>query len=143
MNYIDEKMAALEMRIAALEADHEATKKMLAVIKEMTRENEDGATRPLEGESGRAFAYGVEGTDCKFINCRFMFGRRIYSIEDQTANADGTYYLVVPHENPANAVVIATNPGTDDTVTCIPLITVQDGKITADYRGMPCIPVYE
>ena len=137
------KIAMLEMKVAALEANQGAMEVRQSVREELARNIEDGATRPLEGESGRAFTYGVEGTDCKFMNCRFMFGRRMYSIEDQTANENGTYYLVVPHENPENAAVVASNPGTDDTATCIPLITVEDGKITADYRGMPCIPVYE
>ena len=143
MNEDDEKTIVLEMRIGALEAQLAA----LEAEKQAKREFETGAegveVRPLEGATGQAFAYGVEGTDCKFINCRFQFGRTVYSIADQTANADGTYYLVVPHANPSGASVVASNPGTDDDATSIPLITVQDGRITEDYRGMPVIPVYE
>ena len=143
MTELDEKIVALEMRIAALEAQQGSTEERRSAEEELRKGTEDITSRPLDGALGQAFAYGVDGTDCKFMNCRFMFGRSVYSITDQTANADGTYYLVVPHANPGNAVVIATNPGTDDTATSIPLITVQEGKIVADYRGMPCIPVYE
>ena len=143
MMEIEGKIAMLEMRIAELEANQRAKEERQAVKEELTRGIEDSTYRPLEGASGRAFEYGVEGTDCKFINCRFMFGRRVYTIGDQTANADGTYYLVIPHNDPESASVVASNPGTDDMATCIPLIEVQDGRITADYRGMPCVEVYE
>lgn len=138
MNEYDGRIAALEVRVAQLE---QMQQQSLAATEEGGAS--DGATRPQEGASGRAFEYGVVGTDCKFINCRFMFGRTVYSIGDQTANADGTYYLIVPHANPAQAAVVASNPGTDDTATCIPLIKVEDGRITEDYRGMPCVEVYE
>ena len=138
MKEYDGRMEALEVRIAQLEQ----------MVMQSSGAEEEGelhemATRPLDGQPGRAFEYGVEGTDCKFVNCKFQFGRRVYEIADQTANANGTYYLVIPHAAPENAAVMATNPGTDDTATCIPLITVVDGKITNDYRGMPVVPVYE
>lgn len=138
MNEYDGKIAALEVRVAQLEQ----------MMQQSVGAGEEGgspdaATRPLDGQPGRAFEYGVEGTDCKFVNCKFQFGRSVYEIADQTANANGTYYLVIPHAAPENAAVMATNPGTDDTATCIPLITVVDGKITNDYRGMPVVPVYE
>ena len=142
MNDLDEKMVAFEMRLDRLEAELSALAAEKSA-KDLEAGSGDVPVRPLDDAGGQAFAYGVEGTECKFVNCRFQFGRTVYSIADQTANADGTYYLVVPHADPSAASVVASNPGTDDDATCIPLLTVQDGRITADYRGMPVIPVYE
>ena len=144
MNETDERLAQLEMKIEGLRAQLAEMARAASSAAEMAAGGgSDVAVRPLEGQPGRAFDYGVEGTECKFVNCCFQFGRTVYTIADQTANADGTYYLVIPHATPQNASVVASNPGTDDTATCIPLITVQDGRITADYRGMPVVPVYE
>jgi hypothetical protein len=79
----------------------------------------------------------------KLINCHFMFGRQVYSVAD-TQVGDGTWLLVVPHAYPGNATISKGSVGnTGDTQTVIPIFTIQNGIITADYRGMPCIPVYE
>lgn len=145
MNEYDGRIAALEVRVAQFE---QMLQQSVGAGDAGEGGSQDAATRPLDGQPGRAFEYGVVGTDCKFVNCKFQFGRVVHAIEDQTANDDGTYYLVIPHANPGSAVVIMLedeeeSEESDYTVTKIPLITVQDGRITQDYRGMPVVPVYE
>ena len=79
----------------------------------------------------------------KLINCHFMFGRQLYSVAD-TQVGNGTWNLVVPHESPGSAMISSgIGGGTSDSQTVIPIFTIQNGVIVADYRGMPCIPVYE
>jgi hypothetical protein len=145
MSNLDSKVIELESKIADLEARFSGLQINLSIAEELSRGFDDVAVRPLEDRSGSAFTYGVVGGVCKFLNCRFMFGRKTYSINDQTANSNGTYYLIVPHSNPEDATVSVggVNTSSSDTHTVVPLIAVENGIITADYRGMPCIPVYE
>ena len=93
------------------------------------------------GESDRAGAFMLENG--KFVNCNFMFGRTVYHISDQTVGADGTYSLVIPHADPSSASIVSSSQVSDDNKTVIPLIKVQNGIITEDYRGMPYIATYE
>jgi len=154
----EDKKMVLEMRVAALEAQMAEMTGRKSDEGEKGMSAEDVPQRPLDGALGQAFAYGFDGTDFKFTNCCFMFGRRMHQIMDQMANEDGTYHLIVPHNNPEEATVTniigkamsnpeiitqITSDESTDTLTIIPLVMIQDGKILIDYRGMPCIPVYE
>ena len=143
MESIDE-IATLKMQCAILEA------RIMAVTERLSAEEggggmgrEDAPVRALEGTSGRAFEYGFDGTECKLFNCVFMFGRRVYKLQDQSVDGDGRYMLKIPHDNPNNATVTSQEEANTQDVTYIPLLVVAKGRITADYRGMPCIPAYE
>ena len=106
-----------------------------------TSSSEDAGGYFGGGESDRAGAFQLESG--KLINCHFMFGRSVYNVSD-TPIGDGTWNLVVPHANPANASIVnGSGGGTSNTQTVIPIFVISQGVIVADYRGMPCIPVYE
>ena len=83
----------------------------------------------------------------KFINCFFMFGRRVITIRDQEISGDGMYCLIINHENPSASTVGKHDGSTwtepSDLTTEVPLVQISDGIIVKDYRGMPVVPVYE
>ena len=85
----------------------------------------------------------------EFKYCAFQFGRTVYMIGTTGAStvdvSATTYWLKVPHSNPANATIdTGTSKTSDNTTTYIPLIkTNATGKILFDYRAMPTIPVWE
>lgn len=97
---------------------------------------------PIGSEQG---AFRFEGT--KITQCRFMFGRQVYSLDDVSVaegEADGTWSLLIPHATPAQASVVRnTNEATGLTQTVVPLFTVTNGEVAADWRGMPVVPVRE
>lgn len=82
-------------------------------------------------------------------HCSFMFGRGVYTISDKNpapySDAAHTWYLVIPHSNPGGASISdSQSGGTDDSQTVIPLFSTDvSGDITADYRALPTVPVYE
>lgn len=136
----------MEAEIAALRAELESLKSQVIVAEGEAK----GGFGPVMGPPivpiGGGADYGAfRWEDGKITNCRFMFGREVISLDDvQDATADGTWYLVIPHATPAQASVVRnTNESTGLTQTVIPLMTVSDGEVTADWRGMPVVPVRE
>lgn len=99
-------------------------------------EGEEEEEAPVE--TG-AFAYN----DGVVSNCHFMLGRTgpVYTLTDR-AISDGTWYLVIYHTEP-NLSEITTTPQTGLDYTSVLLFSVSGGKITADYRGMPIVPMWD
>lgn len=93
------------------------------------------------GEAQGAFAV----VDGKITNRHYMVARTVHNMSGNDPDAeDGTWYLVVPHASPGSATLTRNPSGyTDDTQTVIPLFTIVNGKITADYRGMPLVMIRE
>ena len=96
---------------------------------------------PLGGDSQGAFRF--EGD--KITHCNFYAAHQVIELADVTipANqANGTWYLNVPHNNLSGATVSKTFGANDDDNTRIPLFEISNGEVTKDYRGMPFVPIY-
>lgn len=94
---------------------------------------------PIGGGDGGAFQ--VSSGEIKYPY--FQFGRIVKTASLPSGKLeDGTYYLKVTHSS-GDGAVITTSEASSLTQTVIPLFTLSDGEITADYRGMPVIPVRE
>lgn len=92
------------------------------------------------GGEGGAFRW----EDGKFRDCRCIVGRSVYGIEDVTATQDGEYNLVVEHQPVRLRIVKSPDAGeTDSSKTVLPLVTIKDGVVEHDYRGMPTVQLYE
>lgn len=93
------------------------------------------------GDSQGAFAV----VDGKITNRHYMVARAVHTVSGNDPDAeDGSWYLVVPHANPGSATLTTSPSGMPgDTQTLIPLFTINNGKITADYRGMPLVMIRE
>ena len=93
------------------------------------------------GDSQGAFAV----VDGKITNRHYMVARTVHTVSGNDPDAeDGTWYLVVPHANPGSATLTTSPSGMPgDTQTLIPLFTIYNRKITADYRGMPLVMIRE
>ena len=90
---------------------------------------------PVGGDSQGAFAV----VDGKITNRYYMAARRWYPDAE-----DGMWFLVVQHSAPGSATLTTDTDGmTDDTKTVIPLFNIVNGKVTADYRGMPLVMIRE
>ena len=95
------------------------------------------------GGGGDGGAFRFEGD--KITHCNFYAAHQVIELADVTipANqANGTWYLNVPHSNLSGATVSTTYGANDDDNTCIPLFEISNGEITKDYRGMPFVPIY-
>ena len=96
---------------------------------------------PVGGDSQGAFAV----VDGKITNRHYMVARTVHTVSGNDPDAeDGTWFLVVQHSAPSSATLTTSPSGmTGDTQTLIPLFTIVNGKITADYRGMPLVMIRE
>lgn len=136
----------VEAEIASLRAELESLKRQFTVAEGAAK----GGFGPDMGQPivpiGGGADYGAfRWEEGKITNCRFMFGRAVYVIADvQDATADGTWSLLIPHATPGQAsVLLNASQVTGLTQTVVPLFTVSDGEVTADWRGMPVVPVRE
>ncbi len=96
---------------------------------------------PIGGEAQGAFRF--EGD--RITHCNFYAAHRAVSLSDveiEKGEADGTWYLNVPHANPGNATVSKTAGQNNDDYTAYKLFKIKDGEVEEDYRGMPFIPIY-
>lgn len=107
------------------------------------------------GGGGGIMPFRIEGG--KIVDRAFMFGRQFYrgdNVSDDSESGstsddiDGMWYIRIQHSSSsssrrfslccdkrhANAEMVGYN---SDAVTYIPLYSVVDGAIAADYRGMP------
>lgn len=81
----------------------------------------------------------------KITHCNFYAAHRVVELADvtiQQGQADGTWYLNVPHGNLSSAAVSKTEGQNNDDNTSVKLFTIENGEIKKDYRGMPFIPIY-
>ena len=88
-------------------------------------------------------AFRFEGD--KITNCNFYAAHAHHHIDDVTVGegqADGTWWLNVPHGNLSGATVSKSQGQNNDDNTSIPLFTIENGVVTQDYRGMPFVPIY-
>lgn len=93
------------------------------------------------GETQGAFRF--EGD--RITHCNFYAAHRAVSLSDveiEEGEADGTWYLNVPHANPGSATVSKTAGQNNDDYTAYKLFKIEDGEVEEDYRGMPFIPIY-
>ena len=96
---------------------------------------------PLGGADYGAFRW----EDGKITHCNFYAAHAVVELADVTVGqgqADGTWYLNVPHEAPHRATVSKTAGENDDDHTAVKLFTIENGEVKKDYRGMPFIPIY-
>jgi hypothetical protein len=91
------------------------------------------------GGGGRAFSY----EDGKITNCWYMIGRVTAGAEEVEEPEDGFWKLVVPHGSVSGGYLTTEEEYSSLTQTVVPLFFLENGEITRDYRGMPCIPVRE
>lgn len=116
------------------------------------------SSAPASGPAAGGTPYGAFQFELKneggleileFKNCVFQFGRKTYKIGasatfDVVPFTAGTYYLNIPHSNPANAMVIPIDVGNTLTQSSIPIVELdENGEVLLDYRAMPVIPVWE
>lgn len=95
---------------------------------------------PVGSEQG---AFRFEGG--KITHCNFNAAHAVVELADVTVGqgqADGTWYLNVPHANPQSATVEKQAGQNDDDHTAVKLFTIENGEVKKDYRGMPFIPIY-
>lgn len=80
----------------------------------------------------------------KIVNCHFKLGRNgeVVTLPDKVAG-NGTWYLTIIHSNPSSSTISTNSSATTSQQTCIPLMTIENGKVTQDYRGMPIIPMWD
>lgn len=107
-----------------------------------------------KGETQGTFRWSAEYNDRAeryygtFKYCHFQFGRRTYMPTQSTWTIaipeDGcTFYLYIPHDTPAAAVVVTQDAGNSLYATSVPLVEVDgEGNVVDDYRGMPVVPVW-
>ena len=98
---------------------------------------------PIGGGGETQGAFRFEGD--KITHCNFYAAHREWSLADVSIaeeEADGTWYLNVPHANPGSATVSKTAGQNNDDYTAVKLFTVENGEVKKDYRGMPFIPIY-
>lgn len=96
---------------------------------------------PIGGEAQGAFRF--EGD--RITHCNFYAAHGVVELQDvsiQEGEADGTWYLNVPHADTGSATVSKTAGRNDDDNTAVKLFTIVNGAVTKDYRGMPFIPIY-
>ena len=96
---------------------------------------------PLGGADYGAFRW--EGG--KITHCNFYAAHAVVELADVTVGqgqADGTWYLNVPHANPHRATVEKQAGQNDEDHTAVKLFTIENGEVKKDYRGMPFIPIY-
>lgn len=96
---------------------------------------------PLGGADYGAFRW----EDGKITHCNFYAAHAVVELADVTVGqgqADGTWYLNVPHANPQRATVEKQAGQNDDDHTAVKLFTIENGEVKKDYRGMPFIPIY-
>lgn len=100
-------------------------------------EEGDGGEAPVE-TGAFAFNGGVVS------NCHFMLGRTgpVYTLPAQSLG-DGMWYLNIPHSNPSGASLSLSGGSASYNSTSIPLFSISGGKVVADYRGMPIIPMWD
>ena len=74
-----------------------------------------------------------------------MVGRTWVAATGTGSKSDGSYYLCVTFGSGGSvtAAVSASSGATTDTVCYIPIYTIADGKISADYRGAFVVPCWE
>ena len=95
---------------------------------------------PVGGDPQGAFAV----VDGKITNRHYMVARTVHTVSGNDPDAeDGTWYLVVQHSSGSATLTTSPSGMTGDTQTLIPLFTISNGKITADYRGMPLVMIRE
>ena len=99
---------------------------------------------PIGGDGGETQgAFRFEGD--RITHCNFYAAHRAVSLSDveiEEGEADGTWYLNVPHANPGSATVSKTAGQNNDDYTAYKLFKIEDGEVEEDYRGMPFIPIY-
>ena len=96
---------------------------------------------PLGGADYGAFRW----EDGKITHCNFYAAHAVVELADVTVaqgQADGTWYLNVPHDTPRSATVSKVAGENDDDHTAVKLFTIENGEVKKDYRGMPFIPIY-
>lgn len=140
--------AETEGEIAALRAKIEALEAQLAwtAAGEEKLAGGEGADvglplTPLGGADYGAFRF--EGG--KITHCNFYAAHAVVELADVTVGqgqADGTWYLNVPHANPQSATVEKQAGQNDDDHTAVKIFTIENGEVKKDYRGMPFIPIY-
>jgi len=141
INQLAVQVARLENRIDALEASQGEEAQGDTIDDLFLRMETGGGGGGGGGDPQGTFRW--EGD--KITHCNFYAAHQVFQMPNVTVAADesdGTWYLNVPHGNPAAATVSKTQGPNDDDNTCIPLFMVQDGEIVADYRGMPFVPIY-
>ena len=95
------------------------------------------------GGGDDAGAFRFEGD--KITHCNFYAAHAVHHLADVTVgegDADGTWYLNVPHASPGSATVSKSAGDNDDDHTAIKLFTIRDGVVVDDCRGMPFVPIY-
>lgn len=98
---------------------------------------------PIGGGGETQGAFRFEGD--RITHCNFYAEHRAVSLSDveiEEGDADGTWYLNVPHANPGGATVSKTAGQNNDDYTAYKLFKIKDGEVEEDYRGMPFIPIY-
>lgn len=131
-------IGALRSEIASLRAE------MAAGDKEMAGGEGADVGLPIVPLGGADYgAFRFEGD--KITHCNFYAAHAVVELQDVTVaegEADGTWYLNVPHANPQGATVSKQAGQNNDDYTAVKLFTVQNGAVTKDDRGMPFIPIY-
>jgi len=137
INQLAMQLAQLRNKVEALEASQDGVEG--DSIDDLFLRMEPGGGGG--GDGGGAFAV----VDGKITNRYYMVARTVHSVSGNDPDAeDGTWFLVVQHSAPSSATLTTSPSGmTGDTQTLIPLFTIVNGKITADYRGMPLVMIRE